>query len=219
MHFLRDHADAADQRNIADVQRSTVDARHRVGGVPPASVEGNMDRRCHRVCRCGLGPSAPPPRVQHRRTVCTGWRILSGRCADVRRLAWNDRADAQDPFYYFLFSTVLVAPFALVDWKPFGVRASIYLLGIGLTLLVGQVFIVLAYRYASAVKVGPFIYTVIVFTALIDWVLWNRAPTLFVLLGMALVIGGGIIAIRKKSEASRQQANGGAEKMASRPER
>jgi drug/metabolite transporter (DMT)-like permease len=117
-------------------------------------------------------------------------------------------------FYYFLFSTVLVAPFALVDWKPFGVRASIYLLGIGLTLLVGQVFIVLAYRYASAVKVGPFIYTVIVFTALIDWVLWNRAPTLFVLLGMALVIGGGIIAIRKKSEASRQQANGGAEQMA-----
>jgi LPXTG-motif cell wall-anchored protein len=67
---------------------------------------------------------------------------------------------------------------------------------------VGQVLIVLAYRYASAVKVGPFIYTVIVFTALIDWALWDRAPTLFVLLGMALVIGGGIIAIRKKSDAS-----------------
>ena len=30
-------------------------------------------------------------------------------------------------FYYFLFSTVLVAPFALVDWKPFGARASVYL--------------------------------------------------------------------------------------------
>lgn len=105
-------------------------------------------------------------------------------------------------FYYFLFSTVLVTPFALLDWKPFGARASVYLIGIGLTLLVGQVLIVLAYRYASAVKVGPFIYTVIVFTALIDWALWDRAPTLFVLLGMALVIGGGLIAIRKKSDAS-----------------
>jgi drug/metabolite transporter (DMT)-like permease len=105
-------------------------------------------------------------------------------------------------FYYFLFSTVLVAPFALIDWQPFGARASIYLIGIGLTLLLGQVLIVLAYRYASAVKVGPFIYTVIVFTALIDWVLWDRAPTLFVLLGMALVIGGGLIAIRKKATAS-----------------
>ena len=105
-------------------------------------------------------------------------------------------------FYYFLFSTVMVGPFALLDWKPFGARASIYLIGIGLTLLVGQTLIVLAYRYASAVKVGPFIYTVIVFTALIDWALWDRAPTLFVVLGMALVIGGGIIAIRKKPEAS-----------------
>jgi drug/metabolite transporter (DMT)-like permease len=105
-------------------------------------------------------------------------------------------------FYYFLFSTVLVTPFAVIDWKSFGVRASVYLIGIALTLLVGQVFIVFAYRYASAVKVGPFIYTVIVFTALIDWVLWDRAPTLFVVVGMALVIGGGLIAIRKKPDAS-----------------
>ena len=62
-----------------------------------------------------------------------------------------------------------------VDWQPFGLRGSIYLIGIALTLLVGQALIVLAYRYASAVTVGPFIYTVIVFTALIDWFLWNRA--------------------------------------------
>jgi drug/metabolite transporter (DMT)-like permease len=41
-----------------------------------------------------------------------------------------------------------------------------------------------------------------VFTALIDWFLWNRAPTLVVVFGMALVIGGGIIAIHKKSHHS-----------------
>ena len=68
-----------------------------------------------------------------------------------------------------------------------------------MTLLLSQALIVLAYRYASAIKVGPFIYTVIVFTALIDWFLWNRAPTVVVIFGMALVIGGGIIAIRKQS--------------------
>ena len=101
-------------------------------------------------------------------------------------------------FYYFLIASVLCAPFAFVDWRPFGLRGSIYLLGIALTLLVSQALIVLAYRYASAVKVGPFIYTVIVFTALIDWFLWNRAPTLLVVFGMALVIGGGIIAVRKR---------------------
>ena len=59
--------------------------------------------------------------------------------------------------------------------------------------------LVLAYRYASAVKVGPFVYTVIAFTALIDWFLWNQAPTLGVVLGIALVIGCVITAIRKQA--------------------
>lgn len=102
-------------------------------------------------------------------------------------------------FYYFLLSALLCTPFAIFDWRPFGLRGSIYLVGIALTLLLSQALIVLAYRHASAVKVGPFIYTVIVFTALIDWFLWNRAPTVVVIFGMALVIGGGIIAIRKQS--------------------
>jgi drug/metabolite transporter (DMT)-like permease len=103
-------------------------------------------------------------------------------------------------FYYFFLSTLLVAPFAVLTWKPFGLRASLYLIGIALTLLLSQVLIVLAYRFASAVKVSPFIYTVIVFTALIDWVLWDRAPTLFIILGMVLVIGGGVVAIRKRAD-------------------
>jgi hypothetical protein len=65
----------------------------------------------------------------------------------------------------------------------------------------GEVLIVLAYRYASAVKVGPFVYMVIVFTALIDWAVWGHPPTLFVFLGMMRVIGGGLVAIRGKAEA------------------
>jgi drug/metabolite transporter (DMT)-like permease len=103
-------------------------------------------------------------------------------------------------FYYFGISTLLCIPFAVAEWRPFGLRGSIYLVGIAAALLVSQALIVLAYRYASAVQVGPFVYTTIVFTALIDWFLWNRAPTLLVVLGIALVIGGGIIAIRKRSE-------------------
>jgi drug/metabolite transporter (DMT)-like permease len=46
------------------------------------------------------------------------------------------------------------------------------LIGLGFAQRFSQVLIVLAYRYASAEKVGPFIYSVIVFTALIDWIGW-----------------------------------------------
>jgi len=108
-------------------------------------------------------------------------------------------------FYYFGLSSLLCAPFAIFDWQPFGLRGSLYLIAIALTLLVGQALIVLAYRYASAVKVGPFIYTVIVFTALIDWAIWHRSPTLLVVLGMALVIGGGLVAILGKTDVNSRE--------------
>jgi drug/metabolite transporter (DMT)-like permease len=103
--------------------------------------------------------------------------------------------------YYFLLSTVMAIPIAAIQWHSVPARAWIYLLGIGFAQLLAQVLIVLAYRYASSVKLGPFIYTTIVFTALIDWVVWHHPPTLFVVVGMVLVIGGGLVAIRGKSEA------------------
>jgi hypothetical protein len=49
-------------------------------------------------------------------------------------------------FYYFFLSTSLCTPFAIIYWRPFGQRGSTYLVGIALTLLVGQALIVLAYR-------------------------------------------------------------------------
>jgi drug/metabolite transporter (DMT)-like permease len=104
-------------------------------------------------------------------------------------------------FYYFLLSTVMAIPIAAIQWHSVPARAWVYLLGIGFAQLFAQVFIVFAYRYASSVKLGPFIYTTIVFTALIDWVVWNHPPTLYVVAGMVLVIGGGLVAIRGKSEA------------------
>ncbi|MFI5510510.1 DMT family transporter [Mycobacterium sp. NPDC051804] len=122
---------------------------------------------------------------------------LAVACISVRRLGGTEPT-SRILFYYFGISTLLCLPFAISDWHTFGLRGSVYMVGIALILLISQALIVLAYRYASAVKVAPFVYTVIVFTALIDWFLWNHAPTLGVVLGIALVIGGGIIAIRRQ---------------------
>src|SRR4029077_12676013 len=105
-------------------------------------------------------------------------------------------------FYYFLLSTAMAMPIAALDWQPFEARAWIYLLGIGFAQLLSQVFIVRAYRYASSVKLGPLVYTVIVFTALIDWAVWDRAPTLFVIIGMTLVIGGGLCRNSRQNQSA-----------------
>ncbi|MCV7172359.1 DMT family transporter [Mycobacterium manitobense] len=102
-------------------------------------------------------------------------------------------------FYYFLLSTVLSVPIAVLDWQPIPGQAWVWLAALGCAQMGSQVLIVLAYRYASAEKVGPFIYSVIVFTALIDWVVWHHAPTPVTYAGMLLVIGGGLVAVRARA--------------------
>ncbi|MGK2865469.1 MAG: DMT family transporter [Mycobacterium sp.] len=101
-------------------------------------------------------------------------------------------------FYYFLLATLMSIPIAVLDRAPIPAAAWGWLLGLGFAQLLSQALIVVAYRYASAEKVGPFIYSVIVFTALIDWLVWDHPPTLFGYLGSALVIAGGVIAIRRR---------------------
>lgn len=105
-------------------------------------------------------------------------------------------------FYFFLISTVLSVPIAALDWQPISGVAWAWLIGLGIAQLLSQVLIVLAYRYAPAEKVGPFIYSVIVFTALIDWLVWEHRPSPATYVGMALVIGGGLVAVRARPKAT-----------------
>jgi drug/metabolite transporter (DMT)-like permease len=101
--------------------------------------------------------------------------------------------------YYFLLSTILTVPIAVVDWQPIPSQAWTPMIGLGFAQLFSQILLVVAYRYASAERVGPFIYSVIVFTALIDWIVWHHPPTLAMCVGMVLVIGGGMVAVRAKA--------------------
>jgi drug/metabolite transporter (DMT)-like permease len=98
-------------------------------------------------------------------------------------------------FYYFLLSTLLILPFAAFAWRAPDGWAWLYLVAIGICLLLSQVLIIVAYRHASAVTLAPIIYAVIVFTALINWAVWGRAPTLLEAAGMLVVIAGGVIAV------------------------
>ena len=61
-------------------------------------------------------------------------------------------------FYYFLLSTVMAIPIAVVDWQPIPAQAWMWLAALGCAQLASQALIVLAYRYAPAEKIGPFIY-------------------------------------------------------------
>jgi drug/metabolite transporter (DMT)-like permease len=61
-------------------------------------------------------------------------------------------------------------------------------------MIASQLLLVTAYAHASAARVSPFNYSVVVFAGLIDWFVWQRVPNLLSLAGVLLVCAGGILA-------------------------
>ena len=102
-------------------------------------------------------------------------------------------------FYYFLISSIVTAPFALIGggiFHPMATRECLYLLAIGVFMAAGQLLIILAYRHASAGRIAPFNYSVVVFSGLIGWIVWKDTPDLLSLFGVILVTAGGILSTK-----------------------
>lgn len=105
--------------------------------------------------------------------------------------------------WYFALSSLLVLPLAVLEWRPpTTLSAWLLLLGVGVGQFLSQIFIIFGYRYASAVRLSPIVYSVIVFSAVIDWVAMGHPPSALVVAGMALVIGGGLVAILVRPRAA-----------------
>lgn len=116
---------------------------------------------------------------------------------------WLDETESDFTilFYYFLISTLVMLPVAVVGWSTPEPWTWIYLAGIGLAQFVSQVTLYMAYRRASPVVLAPTLYLAIIFTALINWMIWDRPPTWLEAGGIVLVIAGGVIAMRKNGNA------------------
>ena len=62
-----------------------------------------------------------------------------------------------------------------------------------------QLLLTRAYAFARASRVGPFIYTSVVFAGALDWMFHGTVPTLLSLCGVALVMTAGIMALRSQT--------------------
>jgi drug/metabolite transporter (DMT)-like permease len=113
----------------------------------------------------------------------------------VNRLS-NTEPPRRILFYYFVYSSAAAAPFAFLKWRTPTYREWLFLGGIGLMMAVSQLLIILAYKHASAGRIAPFNYTVVIFSGLIGWVVWKNTPDLLSLVGVLLVTAGGVLSTK-----------------------
>ena len=56
-----------------------------------------------------------------------------------------------------------------------------------------------AFSYVPSSILAPTSYFAIVFSGLLDWLIWNTVPDTQTLLGIALVVCGGLLILRRPS--------------------
>lgn len=125
--------------------------------------------------------------------------ILSGILLATAYLMMKELTNS-DPgmriiFYYLGIGALLQIP--LLFFAPFPSWESVvYSIFAGVALLVAQMSLVTAYRFAQASQIGIYQYSSVVFIGLIDWLMWKIIPTSSEVVGTLLVALAGILVIR-----------------------
>lgn len=119
----------------------------------------------------------------------------------VRKLTATDPAE-RIVFYFALISVAVSALPAATVWHTPPRALWGLLLVMGVLATAGQLTLTRAYSLAPAGRVGPFIYSSVVFAGALDWFFHGTLPDALSLCGAALVIVAGIMALRKEDQST-----------------
>ncbi len=114
----------------------------------------------------------------------------------VRRLT-RDEPAVRIVFYFALISTLASAVPLAWTWKTPPRELWWVLLAMGTLATLGQLVLTRAYAQAPAAQVGPFVYSAVVFAALLEGWLWSRWPDPASWLGAALVVLAAVWTLRR----------------------
>lgn len=98
--------------------------------------------------------------------------------------------------YIFATGVVLMAAPAALQWQPMPLETWIFIALGGSLLLASTTCLLNAFNYAPAYVLAPFGYSAVVSSAILDWVVFDRVPTRWTILGAVLVVVASLLIIK-----------------------
>ncbi len=134
--------------------------------------------------------------------------IFAGGAYTVLRLLKGKENITTIVFYFCFFSTVATFPFVIINFVMPNLTQWILLISIGLTAIIGQYSITLAYSFAPAAEVSVFNYSSIIIASVLGFILWSETPDMLSTIGGVLIIIAGIFSwwYNQKSDKQIQKA-------------
>ena len=120
----------------------------------------------------------------------------------LRSLGKTESPETITFYFVFIGAFVSLIPMPLVFTMPTWDEAP-YILGLGLSGVIAQFMLSLAYKNAAAAIVTVFNYSGIIWATLFGWMFWNEWPTEHILIGGAVVIASNIFIVYREQKLAK----------------
>lgn len=127
----------------------------------------------------------------------------AGGAIATRVLAQRDSA-AMLLLYQAAFGTLMLAPVAVWNWQTPDLATAAFLVLIGVLSVIGNTAMIMALRVGEASALAPIDFTRAVFAAAIGALFLGEVPTLWAIVGTAVVIAGALLSIRRRTRTPTQ---------------
>jgi len=128
--------------------------------------------------------------------------LISGFLAGIAYLNIKQLGILQEPaarvvFYFSLIATLGSGAWMVFDTiHPITLKGLLILICLGVSATLAQIAMTYAHRFGNTLVVSSLAYSTILFASLFGMLLWNEVLSLSSWLGMAFIIGGGVLSLR-----------------------
>lgn len=144
------------------------------------------------------------------RPTGAGWITLGGMAALLSavtyavgviliRVATRTDTASATVFWTLLVLTCVAGMLSLRDWVDLQAQHWRWIVLIGITGSLGQMFLTDAFRRCAAGVVAPFEYTALIWGIALDWLIWHLLPNQRMLSGAMIVVGSGLYVIYREN--------------------
>ncbi len=99
-------------------------------------------------------------------------------------------------FFFSAFSSLVLIPFLIYDFKPLSIKEVVFLTLAGVFATIGQYGITLAYKYAPAKEVSIYNYIGVVFSGILEFIIFSTAPDIISIFGYIIIFASSYMIYR-----------------------
>ena len=131
-----------------------------------------------------------------------GWGFSSG-CVDAC-LRWlgSTENSMTTVFYFVLFGTITTSlhwPFAQTHNESFSIDALWIICGLGIAGLLSLLSKTQSFRLAEASLIAPVMYSMIIWTMIFDYLIWDKTPGMNVIVGAIIIVSSNMFILYRET--------------------